>query len=228
MITIGNKKYNTFKVDFLGETYELYFVAEKYADNKTLAVEAYDAEDGEPFTTLTVNLRDPQQVRENHAFFDVNNCTEDLLEQLIKLGLVEKDENGYKRQSGWVTYPLCKFNVNKFRAGRPKKKYWVDYEHHRPDGNCVGSMYWEFEEKPLSESESLKEAKEKARQAIKEMPYDKDDPEDGVTVLYVIDRNDKSYFRIANTDRETAERFGTQADEYADVRPGQDAGSENE
>ena len=138
---------------------------------------------------------------------------------------MEKDKNGYRRQSGWVEYPLCKFNVRKFRADRPRKKYWVDYSCYTPEGECVGSMYWEYEEKDYTECESLKEAKDKARELIRDFGYL---AEDGIEVLEVVDKNGKVYFTVANCDENTAARLNVKADEYADVRPGQNAGSENE
>lgn len=105
------KKY---KVKTVSGEYNLYFKAERYNANDTLAVDAYDAKDNEWFGTITVNLSDPRQIEKNHAFFDINNFGKRFLDQLVAHGLAEMHKDGYTRTSGWVEYPLVKWNTKKF------------------------------------------------------------------------------------------------------------------
>lgn len=213
-VKIDNKEYNVFEIEFCEQTFELYFVKESYADNRTLAVEAYNAEDQEPFATLTVNLHDPQQVRKNHAFYDVNNCGE-ILKQLEELGVCKKARGGYKHQSGWVTYPLYEWNVDLFRAGGEQKKYYIEYQRYAPDGRVLGDMGWHFETRPETETEDLGEAKDNARRFIREFPYDS---EDGAVVMEVEDEDGNTLFSVANCLEEDTWRYEKlNADEYAGV-----------
>lgn len=213
-ITIDKKQYNVFAVEFCGETCELYFIQERYADNRTLAVEAYTADTQEPFATLTVNLCDPHQVQKNHAFFDINNCGS-ILKQLEKLGICKKAADGYQRQSGWVTFPLYEWNVDLFRAGEKKTKYYIDYQRHAPDGRVLGDMGWHFDVRPETETEDLGEAKENARKFIQDFPYDS---EDGAVVMEVVDEHGKTVFTVANCLEEDLWRYEElKADEFAGV-----------
>ena len=105
------KKY---KFNILGNEYTLSFKTEKYSTNNTLAVDAYDAKDNEWFGTVTVNLSDPRQIEKDHAFFDINNFGKRFLDQIVAHGLAEMPKDGYTRGSGWVEYPLVKWNTKKF------------------------------------------------------------------------------------------------------------------
>ena len=107
------KKHNIFKVKFCGENYEIYLVERKYRWNGALAVEACMADSDEPFGTLTVNLQDPRQLQKGNAFFNANYLGE-LLPQLVSLGVVKHAADGYTRQSGFVTYPLCEWDTDRF------------------------------------------------------------------------------------------------------------------
>ena len=208
------KKYNTFKVNFYGKTYELFFVKHQYADNRTLAIEAVDAQTEEPFGILTVNLRDPNQLRKNHAFFDINNYGI-LLAELESLGICKRANDGYHRQSGWVSFPLDEWDLDKFRVGGEPKTYFVEYFRYTPDGDVCGALDWHFEEMPETETEDLEKAKETAREAIEDFPYDK---EDGVVAMVVIDEDNNHIYTVANCNEEEAKAYSElHADECADV-----------
>ena len=214
MVTIDGKQYNTFKVKFYNTTYELFFMKQSYADNRTLAIEAYDAKTGEPFGILTVNLRDPNQLRKNHAFYDINNYGS-LIKELEKQGICKRAEDNYQRQSGFVTFPLYEWNIDKFRVGGEPKKYFVDYLRYDTDGNVYGSLDWHFDTMPETETEDLEEAKNEARESIKDFPYDK---EDGAIVLEVITKEDEKVFCVANCSEAKAANYPElHADEYANV-----------
>ncbi len=214
MVTIDGKQYNTFKVKFYNTTYELFFMKQSYADNRTLAIEAYDAKTGEPFGILTVNLRDPNQIRKNHAFYDINNYGS-LIEELEKQGICKRAEDNYQRQSGFVTFPLYEWNIDKFRVGGEPKTYFVEYYNYTPDGDVCGALDWHFEEMPETETEDLEKAKESAREAIKDFPYDK---EEGVVAMVVIDEDNNHIYTVANCNEEEAKAYSElHADECADV-----------
>ncbi len=79
----------------------------QYWDNKNLAIELFDPEEG-PFARLTVNLG--KKLPDNQAYVDVNNCpwAERFIEEN---GLGEhQDKFGI---SGYCVYPLYEFNMDK-------------------------------------------------------------------------------------------------------------------
>lgn len=60
----------------------------------------------ELYTVLTVNLEEaPAFALPDRAFIDTNN-NPDALEFLVSNGLAE--DTGYRRQSGWVSYPMVR------------------------------------------------------------------------------------------------------------------------
>mgnify|MGYP000834227529 CR=1 FL=1 len=72
-----------------------------------LCLELADTE--EPYTILTVNLEETDAIGlPDKAFIDINN-NPDAMEFLIANKLAE--DTGYKRQSGWVDYPMVKLNM---------------------------------------------------------------------------------------------------------------------
>jgi len=212
------KQYNVFQ--FNHESYgklNLFFVRRRYQDNGSLAVEAIDAKNMEPWATITVNLHDPEQMRPNSAFFDANNSGW-MLEPMKAQGLVREANNGHKRQSGFVKYPLCEWNINLFRVGGEKKKYYVDCDHYR-DGKMYGDLGYHFDARPETETEDIKKAKRIARDGAKNEPFDE---EVGIEVFSVVDEDGVVYFTAVNVDKETAEKAGLKADEYYTPAPSED------
>lgn len=210
------KQYNVFhfvNTEFGFET-DLFFVRKKYRNNNTLAIEVYETND-ESFCTVTVNLCDPQQIRKNHAFFDVNNCGW-MQKQLIAYGLMKQAENKYKKDSGFVTYPLCEWDINLFRVGGEKTKYYVDLLEHR-DGHTFAEMIWSFQDKPETETEDIEQAKKTAEESIQYYPYNETDDSVGIIELYVEDENGNKLYSVVNVSEETAKAKGVRADKYIEV-----------
>ena len=214
----NGKQYNVFRFYWpeLDLQKDFFFVRERYADNGTLAIEAYEAKDEELFCDLTVNLRDPRQVQKNHAFFDANNSGW-MEDQLKQYGLMERVKDKYTKNSGYVTYPLYKWNIDLFRVGGEKPKYYVDFREHR-DGETFGSMSWSFEDKPDTETEDIEAAKRMAEEAILDFPYDENDEDTGIIELYVVDQEDKELYSVVNVSEKTAGANGIKADKYIEVK----------
>ena len=79
-------------------------------ENNTLAITADIAsgpEKGMPFGNITVNLNEP--LEKDQAFVDVNNL-EGIDSWLVTNGLAAW--TGVSKQSGFVIYPLMKFNLS--------------------------------------------------------------------------------------------------------------------
>ncbi len=110
------KNYRVFQVASFDETINIFFRPQTYAHPSakySLAVEAMCIdEDGlvEPWGIVTVNLGNPLQGSEM-AFADTNNNPW-LLDLVSKEGLA--DIMPYKQQSGFCTYPLLQWYVEKF------------------------------------------------------------------------------------------------------------------
>lgn len=99
------------------ETYphKFYLVTDAYVNNGTLAVIVMEVmPDGteEEFDTITVNIMESNFLdRDNLAYIDINNCS--WAEKLLKQHKFAKD-TGYCGHSGFCTYPLYEFNLDKF------------------------------------------------------------------------------------------------------------------
>lgn len=93
-----------------GVNHELFFRKGAYHD-KTLAIQIMCKTEGEdyiePFARLTVNLG-AINLPENCAFFDANNCPQQILMNLIEEGVATMTTTS--AQSGYCTYPLVKFS----------------------------------------------------------------------------------------------------------------------
>lgn len=77
--------------------------------NGWLALCLKDPTTNEPYTTLTVNLTHEHAFSlPDKAFIDINN-NPDAMEFLIANKLAE--DTGYKKQSGWVNYPMVRLNL---------------------------------------------------------------------------------------------------------------------
>ena len=92
------------------DDYKVNIIAEKYHNN-TLAISLV-TDKGEPYADLTVNLADSRiWANDTTAFVDTNNCP--WAEQfIVNNGL--GTPMGIISRSGFCTYPLYKFNVEKF------------------------------------------------------------------------------------------------------------------
>lgn len=88
-----------------GTVYKVYTYIGKYASNNNIAVELI-TEDGEPFTTLTVNI---ERLEEGLACIDTNNCPEAI--DLIKKYNLGEFTNNYC-YSGYCQYPIFKLNID--------------------------------------------------------------------------------------------------------------------
>lgn len=93
-----------------GTTYNLKFTKANYINNNSLAVQAW-CSDG-PYATVTVNLDESNSLKENEAYFDINNCKE---------LYYAMEEEGYivnlfeYANSGWCSYPKVMFTEEFFK-----------------------------------------------------------------------------------------------------------------
>lgn len=96
-------------------TYRVLPIRREY-NNKTLAIQL-QSYDGEPISTLTVNLPDEFIMisGENYAFVDTNNNpnAEEFIQE-NELGI----PTGYFGRSGFCEYPLYIFDLSKLIEGR--------------------------------------------------------------------------------------------------------------
>lgn len=77
--------------------------------NGRLALCLKDPKTDELYTILTVNLEnDPAFALPDRAFIDINNNPE-AMEFLLSNSLAE--DTGYRRRSGWVSYPMVTLNL---------------------------------------------------------------------------------------------------------------------
>ena len=85
------------------------FTIEKasYAINNNLAL--WLEKDGELYADITVNLGIDLPI--DLAYLDVNNLPSKMVKMLEDKGVFKRTE--IETQSGFVTYPLCEFNMKK-------------------------------------------------------------------------------------------------------------------
>ena len=98
------------KIDLYDETYNVHIEKDEYMDNHTLVLSLV-CDDGEPFARLTVNLPETDfWGSDTVAFVDTNNCpwAEKFIEE-NDLG----SPMGITARSGFCTYPLYHFNLQK-------------------------------------------------------------------------------------------------------------------
>lgn len=106
----------TYKINCLGEEYEVYLKRNSYIDNGSLAIQVFDASDGCPFTVLTVNLEETPRCythtkdKESVAFVDTNNNP--WAEEFIKNNKLGEPIGMYGH-SGFCSYPLYRFDLSK-------------------------------------------------------------------------------------------------------------------
>lgn len=92
-------------------TYDVNIHKTLYRDNGNLAIVLDSPTEG-PFATLTVNLVNYGKLPEGYAFLDTNNCP--WAERFVKLNELGED-TGLSGASGYCTYPLYKFDMQKLR-----------------------------------------------------------------------------------------------------------------
>lgn len=95
------------KTDF--GTYDIKIIRTKYMDNDSIALILFEADTGEEFAVITVNIEDGV-ANGNMTYLDANNCrwAEDFLVK-NKLGKFAQNY-GY---SGFCVYPLYEIAVDK-------------------------------------------------------------------------------------------------------------------
>lgn len=99
------KKMYTCTTEF--ETTKIWLSKKEYANNHTLAIQSY-CEDG-PFATLTINIPGGC-AGDNFAYVDTNNCP--WAPRFLEENGLARD-TGIIGYSGFCSYPLFKFNVDK-------------------------------------------------------------------------------------------------------------------
>ena len=106
-----------------GQTYEVCFEAERYANNHNLALQMYFKDENGmlmPFSTLTINLREPHEP--NCSFVDTNDNP--WAEKFITDNKLGKP-TGRKMRSGYCEYPQYQFDlkeIEKYQLNAPKTK----------------------------------------------------------------------------------------------------------
>ena len=96
---------------FLYQESRLSIVIERY-HNGWPALSLKDPVTHEIYTVLTVNLEDKAAFSlPDRVFVDINN-NPDAMEFLLSNKLAE--DTGYRRQSGWVSYPMVTLNLPTF------------------------------------------------------------------------------------------------------------------
>lgn len=111
----GKKVYNMDGEDVFFE------VGSYYHDPCVMALQAYDAHDGEPYCVLTVNLGsdagDGHILRPGVTFIDTNNCpfAEDFLEQIGAEPYLDDNNNVITKGSGFCEYPAYRFSKDILR-----------------------------------------------------------------------------------------------------------------
>lgn len=104
----------TLKLNAYGNTYKIKLqIAEYYNGNIAINMLYYD-EDFKaygPYATLTVNLDDDLPL--NHAYIDVNNLGDDIITWVLVNNLADFADK--YTCSGWVAYPLFKFDLEEVK-----------------------------------------------------------------------------------------------------------------
>lgn len=97
-----------------GKTYKVEVIVGKYVHDQTTYMQlmAHDKGRIEPFARVTMNLNHPTLLEE-HAYIDTNSNGEEIIDWLKENKLITGVIG--KRQSGWVTYPLVEFNMERLR-----------------------------------------------------------------------------------------------------------------
>lgn len=113
-VTYNKKSYRVYTVNTEFGHYDVILTEEEYTRGG-LAIEMITVENGvpeEPFTRLTVCLL-PLDTKDKAAFVDTNNNP--WAKKFLKENGLATD-TGKSMSSGYCTYPLYKFNTEKFYA----------------------------------------------------------------------------------------------------------------
>ena len=105
----------TYDLKFYGDKYKIAPVKQNY-ENGRLAVELYEAKDGEVvdcFDVITVNLPNEMVRHPNNAFIDTNNSPY-ATKFLEKNGIAKP--TGFMGISGYCVYPEYHFDIEKLNA----------------------------------------------------------------------------------------------------------------
>jgi hypothetical protein len=86
------------------KTYKVELIKASYQNNKALALQAVDLEEGEPFCDLSVNLPGSGALPKNQCYFKTYSENEGFLEQLEKQKLIKRV--GPSVATGYVEVPL--------------------------------------------------------------------------------------------------------------------------
>lgn len=95
-----------------GHTYDVTIRKTKYQYNGNLAIVLW-CKDGEPYGNLTTNL--DEKLPPDMAYVDTNNMPD--AERFIKENDLGED-TGIIAKSGYCSYPLYKFNIDKMEEMR--------------------------------------------------------------------------------------------------------------
>lgn len=100
--------------DFYGKDYWLIPILHRYSKNNGVAIELLDADDGDTFAFLTVNLGG-EAINQNvdSVFVDINNNR--WAEKFIETNALATKTQNF-RKSGFCTYTEYKFNLNKINV----------------------------------------------------------------------------------------------------------------
>jgi len=106
-------KKKTFVLDFFGEAVTLALTTEHYSADNTLAVEAIDVDEDEPFATITVNmgpLARPLLTDKNMAFvknWSENGWVDDFLKAHPEIATPTDTtvDNGFVTARAWQFHP---------------------------------------------------------------------------------------------------------------------------
>ena len=98
------------KIEVFDEELTLELRKTQYAYNGLMAIEAYNAETGEDFATLSVNLpRSQKLLEENEFFFDDNNDYFGIKKKMLEENVIS--ETGKSGKSGFCSYSVCQLLV---------------------------------------------------------------------------------------------------------------------
>lgn len=214
----NDKEHKVFDLKAFGKVYQVILAKERYHNNHTLAVEIIDVTDEnfpEPFAVATVNLNNLSQSG-TRAYADTNNYGKWLMPFLKEHNLAS--DTGARMRSGFCEYPLLEWNTDLFLAEgleeTPAEKYDVDLTCYDTENKrWVGSLCWDFDEKPDPFDDP-----EKAKQAAREIAK-----ENGVWDITKAEvkstRTGEPVLTCLSCPRETAEKHGLKADEYLNINP---------
>lgn len=113
------KKPKFFEIEFYGKKYKVCFYVCTYTANGNIAIELH-TDKGEPFADVTVNLG---FLAPGYGYLDVNQLSD--VEKIMQEHGFGHPE-GTRRQSGYVSYPLYEFHLDKMKEYiHPASEYFM-------------------------------------------------------------------------------------------------------